>query len=260
MTVVVNTLAAGGSEGLGAGTVTSVSVTTANGVSGSVATATTTPAISLSLDGITPTSVNGVVLSGSATPTLAVTGTSSVSGANTGDQSSVSGNAGTATALQTARLINGTSFNGTSDITVAAAAGTLTGATLAAGVTASSLTSVGTLASLTVSGAISTGTALTVTDSAFTLADNGDATKIAKFECSGITTGTTRTYTLPNATVTLAALDLSSQAFSGTALTFGNSAQTTTYSFASGATFSGNTKTVNVGTGGLASSTTTVNI
>lgn len=43
----------------GAGTVTSVSVTTANGVSGSVATATTTPAITLTLGAITPTSVNG---------------------------------------------------------------------------------------------------------------------------------------------------------------------------------------------------------
>lgn len=41
----------------GAGTVTSVSVTTANGVSGTVATATTTPAISLSLGDITPTKV-----------------------------------------------------------------------------------------------------------------------------------------------------------------------------------------------------------
>lgn len=44
---------------VGAGTVTSVSVTTANGVSGSVATATTTPAITLTLGAITPTSVNG---------------------------------------------------------------------------------------------------------------------------------------------------------------------------------------------------------
>lgn len=42
-----------------AGTVTSVSVTTANGVSGVVATATSTPAIALTLGAITPTSVNG---------------------------------------------------------------------------------------------------------------------------------------------------------------------------------------------------------
>ncbi len=56
---------------------------------------------------------------------------------------STSGNAGTATALQTARTINGVSFNGTANITVTAAAGTLTGTTLAAGVTSSSLTSFG---------------------------------------------------------------------------------------------------------------------
>lgn len=70
----------------GVGSVTSVSVTTANGVSGSVATSTTTPAISLTLGAITPSSVNSVVVSGSSTPTLAVTGTSSISGSNTGDQ------------------------------------------------------------------------------------------------------------------------------------------------------------------------------
>jgi hypothetical protein len=66
----------------------------------------------------------------------------------------LTGNASTATALQTARNINGVAFNGTADITVTAAAGTLTGNTLASGVTASSLTSVGTLGSLTVSGNI----------------------------------------------------------------------------------------------------------
>ncbi len=130
----------------GSGTVTTVSVVTANGVSGSVATATTTPAITLTLGAITPTSVNGVVISGSSTPTLAVTGTTTVSGVNTGDQTSVSGNAGTATALATPRNINGVAFDGTANITVTADAGTLTGATLAAGVTASSLTSVGTIA------------------------------------------------------------------------------------------------------------------
>jgi len=58
------------------GTVTSVSVTTANGVSGSVATATTTPAISLTLGAIAPTSV---AASGT------VTG-SNLSGTNTGNQ------------------------------------------------------------------------------------------------------------------------------------------------------------------------------
>ena len=68
-----------------AGTVTKVSVTTANGVSGTVATDTTTPAISLSLGAITPTTVNAVTISGTSTPTLAVTGTTTVSGTNSGD-------------------------------------------------------------------------------------------------------------------------------------------------------------------------------
>ena len=49
------------------------------------------------------------------------------SGPLTGD---VTGNAATATALETARTINGVSFNGTANITVTAAAGTLTGTTL----------------------------------------------------------------------------------------------------------------------------------
>src|SRR4030067_220350 len=43
--------------GGGTGTVTSVSIVTANGVSGSVATATTTPAITLTLGAITPSAV-----------------------------------------------------------------------------------------------------------------------------------------------------------------------------------------------------------
>lgn len=68
------------------GSVTSISVVTANGVSGSVANPTTTPAITLVLGAITPSTVNGVTLSGSSTPTLTVTGTTTVSGANTGDQ------------------------------------------------------------------------------------------------------------------------------------------------------------------------------
>ena len=50
---------------------------------------------------------------------------------------------GSAATLTTSRNINGVAFNGSVDITVTAAAGTLSGATLASGVTASSLTSFG---------------------------------------------------------------------------------------------------------------------
>jgi hypothetical protein len=100
------------------------------------------------LGAATATSINGVTVTGTSTPALSVTGTTAVSGTNTGDQTTITGNAGTATTLETARNINGVSFNGSADITVAADAGTLTGATLASGVTASSLTSLGTIASL----------------------------------------------------------------------------------------------------------------
>src|ERR1700733_4838303 len=44
------------------GTVTSVSIATANGISGTVANPTTTPAITLALAAITPTSVNKVTI------------------------------------------------------------------------------------------------------------------------------------------------------------------------------------------------------
>ena len=66
-----------------------------------------------------------------------------VTGNVTGD---VTGNADTATALETARNINGTSFDGTGDITVTAAAGTLTGTELNSSVVTSSLTALGTIA------------------------------------------------------------------------------------------------------------------
>lgn len=59
----------GSGGGGGSGTVTSVSVATANGVSGTVANSTTTPTLTLTLGAITPTSVNGVVISTLATKT-----------------------------------------------------------------------------------------------------------------------------------------------------------------------------------------------
>jgi hypothetical protein len=72
-----------------------------------------------------------------------------LSGVNSGDQTTITGNAATATKLATARTINGVVFDGSGDITITstADAGTLTGTTLKSTVTGSSLTSVGTITS-----------------------------------------------------------------------------------------------------------------
>lgn len=73
-------------SGGGSGTVTSVTVTGANGIGVSGSPITTSGTVALSLGAITPSTVNAVTLSGSSTPTLVVTGTSAISGSNTGDQ------------------------------------------------------------------------------------------------------------------------------------------------------------------------------
>ena len=135
-------------------------------------------------------------------------------------------------------------------------------------------------------------------DAAFTLADDVDPTKLAVFQLSGITTGTTRTYTLPNVSGTLAALNLA-QTFTGSmtvnatfsntissatfsvggttqttgtitlggnrtdstgAITIGQSQTSQTLNLHTGATASAATKTLNIGTAGLSGSTTTINI
>ena len=114
----------GGGGGGGTGTVTSVSVVTANGISGSVATATSTPAITLTLGAITPSSVNGIAFTGASTPALTVTGTSSISGANTGDNATNTQYSGLAASKQDTlisntniKTVNGTTLLGSGDIT-----------------------------------------------------------------------------------------------------------------------------------------------
>lgn len=122
------------SGGGGSGTVTSVSVTTHSGVSGTVATSTTTPAISISLGAITPTSV---AASGTVTGSN-LSGTSS--GTNTGDQ--------------TITLTGDVTGSGTGNFATAIGAGKVTNAMLAGSITSSKLTGT----DITTVGTISTGT------------------------------------------------------------------------------------------------------
>jgi hypothetical protein len=119
---------------------------------------------------------------------------------------------------------------------------------------------------LTTDGTDSSWTNLLSADSNFTLRDDVDNTKQAQFQLSGITTGTTRTYTLPNVSSVLAVTGSLTQTFTGTTtfsaatVTVGSSTATSTYGLGSGATTGVSTKTVNIGTAGVSGSTTNINI
>jgi len=166
----------------------------------------------------------------------------------------------------------------TGTVTSVAGTGTVNGLTLTGTVTSSGSLTLGGTLSLAVAPAIgsttpSTGafttltasTSLIVADNVFTLQDNVDPTKQAQFELSGLTTGTTFSYTLPAVNTTLAGL-ASTNTFTATnnfgALnnSFGTyaGAATSTTGIAVGAQTG--TKTVNVGTGGLSGSTTAIAI
>lgn len=97
------------------GTVTTVSVVTANGISGTVQNASTTPAITLALGAITPSSVaatgnvTGANLSGTNTGDQTITLTGDVTGSGTGSFAATIGN-GVVTLAKQANVPTGTVF------------------------------------------------------------------------------------------------------------------------------------------------------
>ena len=116
-----------------------------------------------------------------------------------------------------------------------------------------------------------------VPDSVFSLVNTADPTKRAVLSLSGISIGTTRTFTLPNTSSELAILAgtqtfSGNKTFSGTltvsgtvtasgaTATIGTATGTATYGMGTGTTATGLTKTLNLGTGGANGSTTVINI
>ena len=103
-------------------------------------------------------------------------------------------------------------------------------------------------------------------DAAFTLQDDIDPTKQARFQIAGFTAGATRVFTLPDVSGALAVLPGLAQTFqntttfSATSVTVGSSAAASTLGMGTGATTSGVTKAVNIGTGGVSGSITNVTI
>ncbi|MCZ2487184.1 hypothetical protein [Aquirufa antheringensis] len=192
-------LTAGSGISIASGTISATGLTTSNlsstaGITvGQLATSTTTLGSTTMTLGGTVTSVTGLVSVSSTDFTGALTG-----------------NASTATKLATSRTINGVSFDGSANITIAADANTLSGTTLASNVVTSSLTGVGTLTSGAIPYSLLTGTVPTwnqnTTGSAATLttartiALTGDVTYTSPaFNGSGDVTAAA---TLTNTTVT----------------------------------------------------------
>ena len=116
-----------------------------------------------------------------------------------------------------------------------------------------------------------------ISDAVFSLVNDADPTKKAVFSLAGISTATTRSYTLPNTSSELAILAgtqtfTGNKTFSGTltasgtvtvsaaTATIGTATGTATYGMGTGATTTGLIKTVNLGTGGASGSSTVVNI
>ena len=129
-------LTAGSGISINAGTISATGLTT-NNLASNAAITNSQLANSVTTLGSTTMTLGGTVTS--------VAGLSSVT--STGFTGELTGNASTATKLAATKNINGVAFDGSTNITIAADANTLTGTTLASNVVNSSLTSVGTITS-----------------------------------------------------------------------------------------------------------------
>jgi hypothetical protein len=181
-----------------------------------------------------------------------LTVTAAIVGSITGSSSSTTGNAATATALQTGRAINGVTFDGTAPITIAAAAGTLTGTTLAATVVTTSITSTGTITSGTwQGGAIAPAYGGTgINNGASTITIGGALSFVGAFTAA-ITLTAATAITLPTSgtLVNTAVTTLSSLASIGTVTTgvWNGSSIATTYTDAKVVSISGTTDKITIG-------------
>ena len=270
----VTTLRINSTLSLAGATGTAGQVLTSNGASAptwqNIAGSGTVTSIDVS-GGTTGLTTSGGPVTGSGTITLA--GTLAIANGGTGATSA----ANALTALGAYPATNPSGF-GVGTVTSVAGTGTVNGLTLTGTVTSSgSLTLGGTLSLVSPpaigsttpnTGAFTTltaSTSLIVADNVFTLQDNADPTKQAQFELSAIGTGVTATYTMPAVTGTIAALNAaqtftSTTTFSAPNGNFVTGSTSGTANFASGATISGATKTLALGTGGLSGSTTTITV
>ncbi len=110
-----------------------------------------------------------------------------------------------------------------------------------------------------------------VSTAGFALRDASDPAKQAVFSASGLTSGSPRSYALPNVSSELAALS-GTQTFTGVksfsgsfavssaSAQLGTSTASASYGIGTGATASGNSKTVDIATAGASGSTTVLNL
>ncbi len=134
-----------------------------------------------------PSIVNSSLTSVGTLNNLNVAGTVTAAAVN----SNVTGNADTATVLQTSRTINGVPFNGSQNILINAPASGLTGTALASNVTTSSLTSVGTLNNLNVAGSINAGnlSGTNTGDQTITITGDASGSGTGSFPITFVSTG-----------------------------------------------------------------------